>query len=161
MRPWSTTTHPFAAKTTERRLLLRGSGSDSSSAATTATTTRTEHDDKEEENEEEEDARNLQLRATYFLHNFHSGAYKCRLCKKDNSDVKPGGGRRAPTPAPLSMEQRLDALSVDASAHITSALQLSTNPVSEPRTSQCSGQAKHGRSNKCWKERLRTIKRHV
>ena len=111
------------------RLLLRGSGSDSSSsAATTATTTRTEHDDKEEENEEDEaeDARNLQLRATYFLHNFHSGAYKCRLCKEDNMDpVMPGERTAAPTATPLSMEQKLDALSVDASAHITSALQLS------------------------------------
>ena len=118
-----------------RRKTLRMSGNDSSSSATTATTaTTTTTGNENEEEEESEDERNLQLRASYFLHNFHSGAYKCRLCNSDTRDVR--DETAVPTPAPLSREQRLDALSVDASAHITSALQLSRiRCLSQGRTS--------------------------
>ena len=109
----------------QKRTLLRKSAGGAPSQDPDA---HNDDDDGDDDDDDDDATRNLQLRASYFLHNFHSGAYRCRLCNSEVGDnrIFPTSSP-SPTPAPVSPDRdtRLDALSVDASAHLTSALELS------------------------------------
>lgn len=64
-------------------------------------------------------ARHLQLRTTFPEYLFHGG-FRCRFCNPDVYDTPIEGVEPRPT-----INQELDMLAVDMSAHLTSAVQLS------------------------------------